>query len=163
MEGTNISEGRGTTQPFEIMGAPFIDTDILLKSLGDIPGVYLRPLCFEPTFNKWQGTLCQGIQIHVTDRTKYQSYTSSLKILQTIIQLYPNEFQWKSPPYEYEFNKMPIDLILGSQHLRKNIERNDNIDELQTLWQSEMTIFKEQSQQFYLYPDESIIQNQEIT
>jgi len=153
-EGTNISEGRGTTQPFEIIGAPFIDTDILLKDLGEISGVYLRPLCFEPTFNKWNNELCYGVQLHVTDRKQYQPYTTSLKILQTIIQHFPNEFQWKLPPYEYEFEKMPIDLIIGSQNIRKKIENNYNIDELEKSWQSELTFFKEQSKQYYLYPND---------
>ncbi|KPA10194.1 Uncharacterized conserved protein UCP016719 [Candidatus Magnetomorum sp. HK-1] len=151
LEGTNISEGRGTTQPFEIMGAPFIETEQLLNDMGDLPGVYLRPLCFEPTFNKWHGELCQGIQIHVVDRNKYNSYTTSLKILQAIIQRYPKEFKWKSPPYEYEFEKMPIDLILGSQQIRKDIEKGKDIDTLQASWKAETMAFHEKTKKYYLY------------
>ncbi|MBF0451894.1 MAG: DUF1343 domain-containing protein [Candidatus Magnetomorum sp.] len=150
-EGTNISEGRGTTQPFEIMGAPFIDSDTLLKDIGNIPGVYFRPLCFEPTFNKWQGELCNGFQIHVIDRNQYNSYTTSLKILQAIIRQYPKDFQWKLPPYEYEFEKMPIDLILGSQNIRKEIEKGSNIDDLQDLWQAGTDAFEQKSSLFYMY------------
>jgi len=150
-EGTNISEGRGTTQPFEIMGAPFIDTDKILSDLGDLPGVYLRPLCFEPTFNKWKGVLCQGFQIHVIDRAKYHSYKISLKILQAIIRRYPDDFQWKLPPYEYEYEKMPIDLILGSQHVRQQIENGQDIDSLQRQWQPLKVKFKNIAQSYWLY------------
>jgi len=150
-EGTNISEGRGTTQPFEIMGAPFIDTEHLLNELGDLPGVYLRPLCFEPTFNKWYGELCHGIQIHVVNRKKYNSYLTSLRILQTIIKLYPKDFQWKLPPYEYEFEKMPIDLILGSQQIRKSLEKGEDLDKLEKSWQNKTMEFEETVKKYYLY------------
>jgi uncharacterized protein YbbC (DUF1343 family) len=150
-EGTNISEGRGTTQPFEIMGAPFIDNETLISDIGDLPGVYLRPVCFEPTFNKWKGVQCQGFQIHVIDRQQYHSYVSSLKILQAIIRRYPHEFQWKSPPYEYEYKKIPIDLILGSQRLRKAIASGDDIDTLQTQWQSLTAEFENRTTPYLLY------------
>jgi uncharacterized protein YbbC (DUF1343 family) len=150
-EGTNISEGRGTTQPFEIMGAPFIDNETLIAEIGDLSGVYLRPVSFEPTFNKWKGIPCQGFQIHVIDRKQYNSYASSLKILQAIIRKYPNEFQWKSPPYEYEYEKMPIDLILGSQRLRKAVETGHDIDTLQTKWQSVTADFENKTKPYLLY------------
>jgi len=150
-EGTNISEGRGTTQPFEIMGAPFIDNEKLISDIGDLPGIYLRPLCFEPTFNKWKGVLCHGFQIHVIDRKKYNSYVSSLKILQAIIRRYPDNFQWKNPPYEYEFDKMPIDLILGSQSIRKSIENDIDIDTLHKQWQPLTAEFENITKSYLLY------------
>jgi uncharacterized protein YbbC (DUF1343 family) len=153
-EGTNISEGRGTTQPFEIMGAPFIENETLIDDIGELPGVYLRPVCFEPTFNKWQGILCHGFQIHVVDRKQYNSYVSSLKILQAIIRKYPHEFQWKSPPYEYEYEKMPIDLILGSQRLRKAIETGHDIDLLQTQWQPSIAEFEKDIKPCLLYNEQ---------
>jgi uncharacterized protein YbbC (DUF1343 family) len=150
-EGTNISEGRGTTQPFEIMGAPFIDNKALISDLENLPGVYLRPVCFEPTFNKWKGILCQGVQIHVIDRAQYNSYVSSLRILQAIIRRYPGDFQWKMPPYEYEYDKMPIDLILGSQRLRIDIESGKDIHTLQEQWQSLTDDFENRIASYLLY------------
>ncbi|ETR67351.1 MAG: hypothetical protein OMM_05184 [Candidatus Magnetoglobus multicellularis str. Araruama] len=150
-EGTNISEGRGTTQPFEIFGAPFIETDLLIKDLDHIPGIYLRPLSFEPTFNKWKETLCQGFQIHITNRNQYNSYETSLRLLQSIIRRYPNDFQWKHPPYEYELKKMPIDLILGSKQLRQSIERGQDLELLKQEWQPLTSLFEKQVKKFLLY------------
>jgi len=150
-EGTNISEGRGTTQPFEIFGAPFIETDLLIKDLDHIPGIYLRPISFEPTFNKWKETLCQGFQIHITNRNQYNPYETSLRILQSIIRRYPNDFQWKHPPYEYELKKMPIDLILGSKQLRQSIERGQDLELLKQEWQPLTSLFEKQVKNFLLY------------
>jgi uncharacterized protein YbbC (DUF1343 family) len=150
-EGTNISEGRGTTQPFEIMGAPFIDNIKIISDLGELPGIHLRPVCFEPTFNKWKGELCQGFQIHVIDRKQYNSYVSSLKILQAIIKRYPTDFQWKAPPYEYEFEKKPIDLILGSKHLRKAIEAGHDIDTLRREWHPLTADYENRTKPYLLY------------
>jgi len=150
-EGTNISEGRGTTLPFEMIGAPFIDNETLISDLGDLPGILLRPVCFEPTFNKWKDELCKGFQIHVKDRKLYNSYISSLRILQAIIRRYPNDFQWKRPPYEYEYEKMPIDLIIGSQYVRKAIEEDEDIDAIQRQWKSLTANFKRKVAPYLLY------------
>jgi len=150
-EGTNISEGRGTTQPFEIIGAPFIDNEQLIADLGNLPGVYFRPICFEPTFNKWNGVLCQGIHIHVIDREQYNSYVTGLKILQSIIARYPDHFQWKMPPYEYEYEKMPIDLILGSHRLRIDIELGQDINTLQQQWKPLIDVFQNRIKTYLLY------------
>jgi uncharacterized protein YbbC (DUF1343 family) len=150
-EGTNISEGRGTTQPFEIMGAPYIDSDKVISDIGNLPGLYLRPLCFEPTFNKWKGVFCQGFQIHIIDRKKYNAYQSSLKILQAIIKRYPDDFQWTIPPYEYEYDKKPIDLILGSQRVRQAIESGKNIDTLQCQWYPLTDEFENRTKLYWLY------------
>jgi len=111
----------------------------------------LRRLCFEPTFNKWHNDLCHGFQIHVINRKQYKPYLTSLKILQAIIKSHPNEFQWKEPPYEYEFKKRPIDLILGSKLLRKNIENLQNVHELESQWTRSLNSFLEMKQQYHLY------------
>ena len=99
-EGTNVSEGRGTTQPFELFGAPFIDPEKVFQALGKQhpPGTYLRPAAFEPTSNKWQGEACRGFQLHVTNPSHYRPYATSLALLQAILKSHPHSFQWKRPP-----------------------------------------------------------------
>ncbi|MFW5640170.1 MAG: exo-beta-N-acetylmuramidase NamZ domain-containing protein [Thermodesulfobacteriota bacterium] len=153
-EGTNISEGRGTTQPFEMFGAPFADTDLLLSAIGgrDQPGIVLRPVAFEPTANKWRGVLCRGFQIHLTDFSKYRPYTTSLKLLQGMLRHHRDAFQWKPPPYEYEFKKLPIDLILGDRGVRKAIESIADIDEMASDWKSDIERFIQVGRRFHLYP-----------
>lgn len=153
-EGTNVSEGRGTTQPFEIFGAPFIDIDNLSKELSEAPepGVCLRPVAFEPTANKWQGRLCRGFQLHITDPDRYRPYRTTIRLLQAIKRRHPDEFQWKSPPYEYEFEKLPIDLIIGNRLIRRRIENLDDLDNIEKSWEKELLAFKEISRPCYLYP-----------
>lgn len=152
-EGTNISEGRGTTQPFEIFGAPFIESDKIISFLGGniLPGAILRPVAFEPTSNKWQGELCRGFQIHVTDPIKYKPYYSSLKLLQAVFQCYKNDFAWKLPPYEYEFEKYPIDLITGNPAIRSAVENNDSIEEMEKSWESDIDKYSDTSRKYHIY------------
>jgi len=143
-EGTNVSEGRGTTQPFEIFGAPYIDPAKVRAALDPSApeGVILRPLAFEPTFNKWQGQLCRGFQIHVTDPDGYRPYRTSLALLQAVMAVHPDQFQWKPPPYEYEFEKLPIDLILGDGRLRQRLENGEALDALETSWAEDLGHFE---------------------
>ena len=128
-EGTNISEGRGTTLPFEQFGAPFLNT-IKIKAEADkiIKGACLRPVNFEPTSGKWQGKVCKGFQIHITSIKEFNPYLSSLILMQLIIKHHKDEFNFTEPPYEYEFEKKPIDLILGSKSLRKFNSFNRSMD-----------------------------------
>ena len=153
LEGTNISEGRGTTQPFEIFGAPFINTGKIISALGGnrLPGIILRPVAFEPTSNKWQGERCEGFQIHITDPVKYKPYFSTLKLLHAVYLYHGNEFRWKSPPYEYEFDKYPVDLITGNPSIRAAIEKTDQIDEIEKTWQTELEEYLHISRKYYLY------------
>jgi uncharacterized protein YbbC (DUF1343 family) len=115
LEGTNISEGRGTTRPFEIFGAPFIDAERLCSELNGLklPGVFFRETYFQPTFHKFSGELCGGAQIHVTERTAFLPFQTGIKIIRAIRKSCPNEFTWKQPPYEYETEKLPIEVLLG--------------------------------------------------
>ena len=115
LEGTNISEGRGTTRPFEIFGAAFIDGEELACSLNasGLPGVYFRENYFQPTFHKFAGELCGGAQLHVTDRDVFQPFATGLAIIRHIRERYPNYFEWKPPPYEYEYHRLPIEVLLG--------------------------------------------------
>ncbi len=152
-EGTNVSEGRGTTQPFEIFGAPFMDTGKMLSTLGGnrLPGAVLRQTAFEPTSGKWGKNLCNGFQIHIADAYKYQPYITTLRLLQAVLLHHKDQFKWKSPPYEYEFARRPIDLIIGSADIRRRIENFDDIDEIAASWKRELDTFIEISREFHLY------------
>ncbi len=142
-EGTNVSEGRGTTQPFELFGAPFVTSEELFVVLGKekLSGIVLRPVGFEPTSNKWSGKLCRGFQIHVTDPDRYAPYGTSLRLLRAILSLYGDRFSWKTPPYEYDYNNLPIDLIMGDTSIRKRIEALEPISSLEESWQDELAEF----------------------
>lgn len=152
-EGTNISEGRGTTLPFEIFGAPFIDTDAMEKALGDSPfeGAVLRPAVFEPTCGKWAQTPCEGFQVHVTDRRRFFPYQTSLKLLSVVLDLFGQDFDWKQPPYEYEYEKLPFDLITGDPGIRKHLEAGGKACELEEQWRTQLDQYLKQVRQFYIY------------
>jgi len=115
LEGTNISEGRGTTRPFEIFGAPWIDPEAITNELNRrrLPGVHFRGIFFQPTFQKFAGELCGGAQIHVTDRDSFQPFATGVEVIRCIRRMYANYFQWKLPPYEYEYQRLPIEALLG--------------------------------------------------
>ncbi len=155
LEGTNLSEGRGTTRPFELFGAPFINFVDLSRKLKeyDLPGAVFREHCFSPTFHKWQEELCHGLQIHITDRQSFLPYRTTLSILQSVIALYPKEFEWRRPPYEYEEEKLPIDILIGDQGVRKEVEGMIPPDEIERGWQKELDAFKEVRQKFLIYQD----------
>ena len=115
LEGTNVSEGRGTSRPFEIFGSPFIDAEKLCSELNglSLPGVFFRENYFQPTFHKFAGELCAGAQIHVTDRNALRPFQTAVEIVRVIRRVYPDQFAWKEPPYEYETEKFPIEILLG--------------------------------------------------
>ncbi|MBT3388762.1 MAG: DUF1343 domain-containing protein [Desulfobacula sp.] len=151
-EGTNISEGRGTTLPFEQFGAPFIEIHKIKNELeGLIHGAVLRPVHFEPMYGKWQGNTCKGFQIHVTEKEHFNAYLSSLMLLQAIIKFHPDEFRFKEPPYEYEFERMPIDLILGGKTLREKICAFKDLQEIDREWEQQIKEFKSISRRYHLY------------
>lgn len=120
-EATNVSEGRGTTRPFEIFGAPFIQAEEFCAHMNQLqlPGVYFREHWFQPTFHKWMGQLCGGTQMHITDREAFLPFETTIQSLRFLFHRYPCDFQWKQPPYEYEFHKLPIDILLGNGWYRK--------------------------------------------
>jgi uncharacterized protein YbbC (DUF1343 family) len=152
-EGTNVSEGRGTTQPFEIFGAPFLDSSRIIdfSGISQLPGVTLRPTEFEPTSNKWRGQICRGFQIHVTDPGAYRPFSASLRILQAVMHHHGDHLQWKPPPYEYEFIKLPIDLILGDGHLRQQLAAMEPVDTLERHWAPALEAFDDLSRAYRLY------------
>lgn len=152
-EGTNVSEGRGTTQPFELFGAPFMDPNRILDFLGGqtLPGAYLRPMEFEPTSNKWQGHACRGFQLHVIDPERFRPYQTSLRLLQAVLHCHPREFQWKKPPYEYEYERLPIDLILGDQQVRTRLEAMEPVAALEADWQKNLAAYDDMRRRSFLY------------
>ena len=139
-EGTNVSEGRGTTLPFEVFGAPFFDAAKIMSFIGGdkIEGAVLRETVFEPTSNKWRETPCQGFQIHVTDPRTYSPYLISLILLHAVLSLYGDRFQWKKPPYEYEFERLPMDLILGSRKMRRDLEQLKDVHAIAAAWHEDL-------------------------
>jgi uncharacterized protein YbbC (DUF1343 family) len=124
LEGTNVSEGRGTTRPFEIFGAPWIDARELKKALRQhgLPGVAFREISFRPKFQKHADVTCAGLQIHVTDRVTYDNLGTSFAIMVELRRLYPDDFAWREEAYEFVKDRLAIDLLLGDPILRKGIE-----------------------------------------
>ncbi|MDA8238762.1 MAG: DUF1343 domain-containing protein [Nitrospiraceae bacterium] len=143
LEGTNLNEGRGTTRPFEIFGAPFIEPDKLVGRLSGfgLGGVVFRPLYFLPTFQKHAGTLCGGAQIHVTDRRRFKPFKTGVGIVKAVFDLYPKDFSWNNPPYEYEERLMPIDILAGTDRLRKDIEAGRDLNAMELWWDEELMAF----------------------
>jgi uncharacterized protein YbbC (DUF1343 family) len=152
-EGTNVSEGRGTCRPFEIFGAPFLDVSAVRKALDPSAsrGCYLQDYLFRPTFHKWSGELCRGFMLHVTDTDLYEPYYTSLCLLQAVLKVHPDAFQWRDPPYEYEYEKAPIDLILGDRKLSMDLQSGTSPAELRKLWFSDLAEFNERRARYYLY------------
>ncbi len=153
LEGTILSEGRGTTRPFEIFGAPFIEPEKLVSRLQDfkLKGVVFRPLYFTPAFNKFSGELCGGAQIHVTDREEFRPFRTAVAILLAIHELYPQIKLWKSPPYEYEFEKLPFDILSGSHRLRKEIEEGKTLKDIESSWKKDVLEFEKIRKQYLMY------------
>lgn len=152
-EATNISEGRGTCRPFEMFGSPFLDTKLVLDKVqpGTTEGCHLQEISFRPTFQKWKDTLCKGFMIHILDRRKYNPYFTSLSLLKTIFHTHGDSFQWKRPPYEYEYEKMPIDMILGDSLLRIKIEAGEDIFSIRSGWISELEDYLEWRKSCLIY------------
>jgi uncharacterized protein YbbC (DUF1343 family) len=153
VEGTKLSEGRGTTRPFEIIGAPFANSYELAAYLNDLnlPGVYFRPHSFIPTFQKHAGKLCHGVQIHVLNRGVFKPVLTGIALIKGMHDLYPGDFQWQSPPYEYVFDRLPFDVIAGTSKLREQIEIGIPIQEIGESWRSDEREFAERRAAYLLY------------
>lgn len=153
IEGTNISEGRGTTRPFEIIGAPFIDSYSLVEELekDNLPGVNFRPLHFQPTFHKFAGEICGGVQIHVTSRDQFKPVATGVGVTSAIKRLYPESFRWKQPPYEYVYDRLPFDVITGTSSLREQIESGMPVSEIEASWQEGVLDFVARRESYLLY------------
>jgi uncharacterized protein YbbC (DUF1343 family) len=153
LEGTQMSEGRGTARPFELVGAPYIDSDRFAQALNGrgLPGVYFRSCVFLPTFQKHGGEACGGVQIHVTNRQTFQPALSGIAVVKTAFEMYGDDFKWKEPPYEYEYDKNPFDLIAGTSKVREAIERGDSLESIEESWQAPLAEFSRLRGDFLLY------------
>ena len=156
LEGTNLSEGRGTTLPFEVTGAPYItDPHALCAALDsyNFSGVTLRPLRFRPVFDKWQGQSCGGLQIHVIDPTAIRSVSLTLALLHVIRQQAAEQFAWLPPPYEYEYHKLPIDILLGDPAVRTALEagRLHDVTTIDEYLQPGLEAWQADSRRVWLY------------
>jgi len=152
LEGTNLSEGRGTTRPFEIFGAPYAESERLVRHLKvfKLPGVVFRPMYFKPAFQKHKGRLCGGAQIHVTNREKFKPFKTGVAVIKAVYDLYPKQFQWKNPPYEYETKKMPIDILAGTDLLRRDIEDGKSLKHMEEWWKGQCLEFNRKVRRKYL-------------
>ncbi len=137
IEGTNLSEGRGTTRPFEWIGAPYLDCHRYADALNAqaLPGVSFRPARFRPTFHKWAGRECDGVQVHVTDRTRFRPFLTGLAAIAVARRQAPRDFAWRRPPYEFERRRLPIDILCGTDTIRRALERGARLDVIERAWQ----------------------------
>ncbi len=156
IEALNLSEGRGTTIPFELFGAPFIDSEKLKKNLDSrqIDGCVFRPHDFIPTFHKFTGELCYGLQIHVTDTSVFRPVGTVIEIFDAIIETTDYEaLKFKMPPYEYEYNLMPFDILSGDAGMRETLISRKNIRAEKERWAHEIDEFKKEFRKIALYPE----------
>ena len=152
MEGTMMSEGRGTTRPFELIGAPYIDPYQYAEALTALalPGVRFRPASFQPTFQKHAGVTCGGVQLHVTDRRRFEPVMTGIAAVKIAHDLYP-QFLYSEGPYEYVFDRMPFDVIAGTDRIRKQIADREPLDRIVESWEPELTAFRELRERYLLY------------
>ena len=152
IEGTNLSEGRGTTRPFELIGAPFLDGRRLADALTRrrLPGVIFRPVGFEPAFHKYRGRLCRGVQVHVSDPARFRPFATYLALIAEARRQSPR-FRWRRPPYEFEWTRLGIDLLCGGPEIREAIERGRSIASLERSWRPGLARFAAARRPFLLY------------
>ncbi len=153
LEGTQMSEGRGTTRPFEIVGAPYIEAESYADNLEslNLAGVKFRACGFMPTFQKHAGAACGGVQIHVTDREAFEPVACGVAIVQAALAMYEDEFEWKNPPYEYVYDCNPFDVIAGTNKLREMLEKGLSVSEITASWKESREEFDGQRRKFLLY------------
>jgi uncharacterized protein YbbC (DUF1343 family) len=155
IEGTNLSEGRGTTHPFEFLGAPWLDPFELAEELNsiDLPGVIFRPHYFLPTFHKHAEKVCGGVELHVTDRKIFEPYRTGLYCVQVARELDPEQFDWRREPYEFVSDRLAIDLLAGTDRYRHLIEGGGDIEEWIAGWEDPLREFARMREEFLLYED----------
>ena len=156
-EGTMLSEGRGTTRPFELLGAPGTEAERFADAMNQLrlPGAFFRPAVFEPTFQKHAKQTCGGCQIHVTNRSAFRPVLTGAALIQMFRRLNPKGFAWRQPPYEYEHEKLPIDILAGSDRLRQQIESDVSPSEIAGSWRADEDAFRRLRQPFLLYAEGS--------
>jgi uncharacterized protein YbbC (DUF1343 family) len=154
LEGTNLSEGRGTTRPFELVGAPFIDPFELVNELQrlKLPGARFVPMFFKPEFSKHAGRVCGGVLVQVTDRNIFRSFRTYYELIRLAARLHPEAFHWQQPPYEFEYLRPPIDMICGSELIREAIDKDVPFVRVQDEIEREIHAYAEAVRPFLLYP-----------
>ncbi len=153
VEGTNLSEGRGTTRPFEWIGAPYLDGPRLARALErrGLPGVRFRPVEFEPAFHKWKSQRCGGVQVHVTDAARFKPFATYLALIAEARRQAPRHFRWRRPPYEFERVRLPMDLLCGGPAIRRALERGVPLARLETSWRPDLVRFARERRPYLLY------------
>jgi uncharacterized protein YbbC (DUF1343 family) len=153
IEGTNLSEGRGTTRPFELFGAPFIDPFGLCRKLESfrLPGVRFRPHRFKPQFHKFAGEVCGGAQVHVTDERRFKPYLSGVAVLAAVKEMWPGEFRWRTEPYEFVGDRPAIDLLTGTEKVRKWIEAGRPLREFRDFFDDGAAAFRKRRRPYLFY------------
>ena len=153
IEGTNLSEGRGTTRPFEWVGAPYLDAHAYAATLDGfgLPGVVFRPARFAPTFHKWAGRVCGGVQLHVTERARFKPFLTGIAVVAAARRLAPRAFRWKRPPYEFERRRLPIDILFGTDRIRRAIERGGGLDALERSWSRPLARWRRRRERVLAY------------
>lgn len=183
LEGTNLSEGRGTTRPFEFFGAPYLAPEKVLAALGQADciepdgsassrtthgasagraaargrkgsplwGTLLREVAFEPTFNKYAGELVRGFQMHVIDRSGFRPVEATTTLLWAIRRAHPEAFAWSEPPYEYEWKRLPVDLICGTDRLRVALDADTEPRQIIRAWADGLSAYRERVRPFLIY------------
>jgi len=152
-EGTQISEGRGTTRPFELIGAPYIVPHEYAAELNrlSLPGVYFRSCVFRPTFQKHAGISCGGVQIQVVNRDRFEPVTVGVAMVKMAYDMYTESFRWKEPPYEYVYDRNPFDVIAGTTKLREAVEQGSTVEAIVESWQTSLTEFIKVRKRHLLY------------
>jgi len=152
LEGTNISEARGTTRPFELFGAPWIDSTALIELASpQINGAMLRATGFKPTFEKHANVDCYGVQLHVTNRDEFRPLFAAIVLIQSIYELWPTAFEWRTTEYEFVTKHPAIDLLAGGDWLRKGIEAGKRAHDLSQHWSTYEKQFGQETAKFHLY------------
>lgn len=153
LEGTELSEGRGTTLPFFLNGAPFIDPYDWAAELRkfDLPGVAFREAYFQPTFCEFAGQSCGGVQLHITDRDAFKPVITGIAMVKTAYEMYPDHFQWRQNAYEYEYDKNPFDVVCGTDKIRLAIEDRAKVSEIENAWQNTLAEFVGARSKFSIY------------
>jgi uncharacterized protein YbbC (DUF1343 family) len=159
IEGTNLSEGRGATRPFELIGAPYIHSRTYAEYLNalSLPGVWFRPAYFQPAFQKWAGQMCGGIQIHVKDREQFEPYLTGIAVIAAARALYPGAFRWRDPPYEYEYKKLPIQILCGGNDIPEMLQRGMSLPQIRQSWQNDIDAFLRRRAPYLLYGDRGLL------
>jgi uncharacterized protein YbbC (DUF1343 family) len=153
IEGTNLSEGRGTTRPFEWIGAPYLDAHAYADALNraGLPGVHMRAARFVPTFHKWAGRACGGVQLHITDRRRFKPFLTGLALIAGARRLARAQFAWRRPPYEFERRRLPIDMLCGNETLRRGLESGRSLAVIERSWQRDLASWRRRRVRWLAY------------